>query len=1333
MKRLAVFIKHKLYPFFVLTFLIAAFFIWKSAPNVESAKQTSEDNQIENYDIRTDKSEAAQTAVEKFVRESGRDASLISSEKRNVRKTVEELKTDKRRTIEYNEDLRTPEVISAEIGTDTKLLTAPSGEKRADILRRFLMENSALFGLDETQISELETTADYTNPNGVLSFVHLEQKIGDVPVFRGEVKAGFTKRGEMFRVVNNLAPALDYQNLNADFGNAETAVINAVKNIGLITTENDLKKIETASDDLKIIFERGQFAERTTAEKVYFPIDFGAARTAWRVFLWTKTDTFYIIIDADTGTLLWRKNLTEHQTQTATFNIYGNATSMLKTADSPSPFTPGCPDPNNCPQPPITSRTDFTLIGNEPPYDFNNLGWISDGENRTIGNNVEAGIDRDPTPGIDPNGWAFGNPNRVFSYAYNPAPGNPPPGEEPLPTTQTYPPSPFQQGSVTHAFYTVNRWHDELYLLGFTEAARNYQTDNFGRGGLGNDRISVRVHTFSANFSAVPDGMPGQLVLNVWTNPNPDRDSALDSHIIVHEATHGLSHRLHGNSTGLTSNMARGMGEGWSDFYALAMLSEPADDLCGIHAVGGYALYQVASGFEANYYYGLRRFPTARINCLGANSRPHSPLTFRHANSNCNTDINTIGAFPRGPGGTTTCDQAHNLGEIWNATLWEIRGVLIDQYGAAEGNRRTLQYVTDGMKLAPLNPTFLQERDAIIAAAFVSDPNDVKWVREGFRRRGMGFSASLQNAGTGANNTIVTEAFDFPNIQIVNPFSVSDAPGNNNGYPEAGEKVILNVTVTNQTGDAITNAYVNANGGSNVILGTIANGQTVQAQIPFKIPRNAVCISHYSVTINAGSDVGVQSPVIKQFQIGVPVGGPPAEFTNATPIDMPNGQPTTTSGPFAPYPSNISVSGLIGNKTIKVKLNGFHHEFEDDVDLLLVGPGGQKFILMSDVGGSTEQLTPITFSVGDSGDTLLPDSAAIVDGTTYRPSNVGANDPFDAPAPAAPYENAAPGGSATFASVFGTDGAALNGTWSLYGDDDAGGDPGRIDGGWTLIFESSGFICTTLLDSPRADFDGDGKTDMSVFRPTEGNWYLNRSTSGFTAINWGLNGDVLVPGDYDGDNMTDTAIKRGGDWYILRSCDNTTAIVNWGLASDIPVAGDYDGDFKTDYAVFRPSEGNWYILRSADGGNVIFNWGLSGDKPIVGDFDGDGKTDFTVYRDGVWYIYGSASGVKIVTFGLASDLPVPADYDGDHIGDIAVFRPSDGYWYILRSSNNAVDYIPFGLNGDIPVPGDYDGDGRYDQAVYRNGIWYLNQSTSGFTAAQFGLASDLPIPKSYIP
>jgi len=137
-------------------------------------------------------------------------------------------------------------------------------------------------------------------------------------------------------------------------------------------------------------------------------------------------------------------------------------------------------------------------------------------------------------------------------------------------------------------------------------------------------------------------------------------------------------------------------------------------------------------------------------------------LTFRHLNSNCNTEIGTpsaigtISAFPRGPFGVSQCDQVHNAGEIWSSALWEVRALMIARLGFAAGTERVLQVVTDGMKLAPTGPTFLQERDAIIAAAQSFSTADADDVREGFRRRGMGYSASVQSISPAA----VTESYD---------------------------------------------------------------------------------------------------------------------------------------------------------------------------------------------------------------------------------------------------------------------------------------------------------------------------------------------------------------------------------------------------------------------------------------------------------------------------------------------------------------------------------------------------------------------------------------------
>ncbi len=271
---------------------------------------------------------------------------------------------------------------------------------------------------------------------------------------------------------------------------------------------------------------------------------------------------------------------------------------------------------------------------------------------------------------------------------------------------------------------------------------------------------------------------------------------------------------------------------------------------------------------------------------------------------------------------------------------------------------------------------------------------------------------------------------------------------------------------------------------------------------------------------------------------------------------------------------------------------------------------------------------------------------------------------------------------------------------------------------------------------PRADFDGDGRSDLSVFRPSEGNWYLLGSTSGFTGLHFGETTDIPSPGDFDGDGKTDISVFRpsNGFWYRIDSRDNTVNFVEFGLNGDIPIAGDFDGDGNDDQAVFRPSNGTWYWLRSIDGQFAGMQFGQNGDRAIVGDFDGDGKDDLSVFRGSTWYRMNSSNGSFYAeAFGIDTDMPVPGDYDGDNKDDIAVFRPSNGNWYAHLSGSGAYTGINWGINGDIPVPGDYDGDNLDDVAVYRNGTWYMNLTSQGPSGAAFGLSGDTPILKKYIP
>lgn len=278
---------------------------------------------------------------------------------------------------------------------------------------------------------------------------------------------------------------------------------------------------------------------------------------------------------------------------------------------------------------------------------------------------------------------------------------------------------------------------------------------------------------------------------------------------------------------------------------------------------------------------------------------------------------------------------------------------------------------------------------------------------------------------------------------------------------------------------------------------------------------------------------------------------------------------------------------------------------------------------------------------------------------------------------------------------------------------------------------------SSLTGTAIANFDGDLRSEFSVFRPSTGVWYsLNSSDGALVATQFGQNGDIIVPGDYDGDGKTDNAVYRPstGAWYMLRSTAGFAAI-GFGAAGDIPVQGDFDGDLKTDVAVFRPSTGTWYLYQSTAGFSVV-QFGMNGDKPVPGDYDGDGKTDIAVYRPstGVWYTLRSTDGFASTQFGTSEDRPVQADYDGDGKTDFAVFRPSTGAWYMMNSTSG-FSAAQFGQSTDIPAPADYDGDGKTDIAVYRpsEGFWYgLRSSDQSIIFGGFGSPGDIPVPSGYI-
>jgi hypothetical protein len=282
---------------------------------------------------------------------------------------------------------------------------------------------------------------------------------------------------------------------------------------------------------------------------------------------------------------------------------------------------------------------------------------------------------------------------------------------------------------------------------------------------------------------------------------------------------------------------------------------------------------------------------------------------------------------------------------------------------------------------------------------------------------------------------------------------------------------------------------------------------------------------------------------------------------------------------------------------------------------------------------------------------------------------------------------------------------------------------------------------TTSLSSRRVrfDYDGDGKADLSIFRPANGQWSFQQSADNVARnTTFGSSTDKPVPADYDGDGKTDIASFRPstGEWFVLRSSNLTFYSVPFGVSTDVPVPADFDGDGFADMAVFRAAEGTWYVNKSS-GGTQILQWGMAGDIPVAADYDGDGKADMAIFRpsNSSWYVNRSTAGVEILPWGLSSDKPAPADYSGDGKADIAVWRPSSGTWYVLKSEDSSLFAITFGTSGDTPVPADYDGDGKADFGVFRpdGANWFVQRSTEGILIQQFGQAGDKPTPAAFIP
>lgn len=658
------------------------------------AQTRRERKPLDNFDIRADRERALTAPPATRTTPSGRAVAEAETA------AQEFLAAHPRTVMRWSSLTGTPSRLS----NLSAPLSPPSRAAAETIGRRFMKDNRALFRLPDSEVDALQLARhDRTAHNGV-THVSYEQQVNGIEVFQSRFSVHVDRNGAVIAADGELLPAAASRiNRTAARLSSAEALLLAAEAAETAVTAMNAPETESRGAARAIAFGAvPNVATKAAARLVYFPLAADSLRLAWEFTLWMQDtpDVYLLVIDAERGSLLHRHNYTQ----------YENPHGLVYTGESPRPNLP-----QTTTAPPIVDRQDLPFNGAPyfPTTDKHYDWWNGQSQTTLVSNNVDAHLDRSGAADVaDEPRLTVPDSNFSFPIDFSLAP-----------TTDSN-----QKAAQVNLFYWINRYHDILYSYGFTESAGNFQSDNFGLGGQGNDAIQADAQdgsgTSNANFSTPPDGGAGRVQMYLWSTANPQLDGDLDQGVIIHELTHGLSNRLVGNAGGLNSLQAAGMGEGWSDYFGLVLLAKAGDNLEGKYPVGQYA--------TNNYNVGIRRYPYSTDKTV-------NPLTF--ANVSLSTSV-------------------HRTGEIWCLNLWEMRAALIKKYGFTEGQRQSLQLVVDGMKLTPSGePTFLEARDAILLADRVNNAGInqcLLW--EAFAKRGLGYSASTFSSA----DTAPKEAFDLP-------------------------------------------------------------------------------------------------------------------------------------------------------------------------------------------------------------------------------------------------------------------------------------------------------------------------------------------------------------------------------------------------------------------------------------------------------------------------------------------------------------------------------------------------------------------------------------------
>ncbi|NNF57191.1 MAG: T9SS type A sorting domain-containing protein [Rhodothermaceae bacterium] len=639
-------------------------------------------------------------------------------------------------------------------------------QNAVDEAKAYLQRDALRYGLTAADVADVVVTDAYTSRRSGTAHVYLRQSIGGIDVLGTEMTVNLDRTGRVFHATGsmrpNLAQAIAPQQPSLD---AAAAVQRAATHLAV----QGFPALQVAAfkggPTQAVTFARNAAVRNPIPAQLMYRIDAqGTYRLTWQVEIAPRSHELWLVyVDALTGAEVARQDLmvadafgpanAEPTTHTEARPV-SVAPVQAPTAPALVPYALGGPTYRVYPLP-IESPNHAATV---PPTDGRSLvsgvedataspfGWHdTDGAagaefTTTQGNNVHAYLDQNgdgaPDAGTpSPDGGA----GLVFDF----------------PLDFTMEPSAYEPASVTNLFYLNNVIHDLVYQYGFDEASGNFQENNYGNGGLGSDHVFGRAQESAdiggrnnAFFGTPSDGLNPDMLMLLWNTSSPERDGDFDAGIVAHEFAHGISNRLTGgpSNVGCLDN-AEQMGEGWSDWYGIMLTMEAGDVSTDGRGVGTYALNQSTTGG------GIR--PAPYSTSFGTNG-----FTYQD---------------------TRTQIAPHGVGFVWATILWEATWELIeaeglgfdpDLYNAAgtAGNQIMLNLVTEGMKLQPCSPGFVDGRDAILAAdqaLYGGAHIDALW--RAFARRGLGIGADQGSSGTNDDNTE-----DFAEPETIAPSPVTD-------------------------------------------------------------------------------------------------------------------------------------------------------------------------------------------------------------------------------------------------------------------------------------------------------------------------------------------------------------------------------------------------------------------------------------------------------------------------------------------------------------------------------------------------------------------------------